>query len=88
VGEGGLIQLGALDEFCNSGSGYQVVVDYMPSESPGEILVDGQPVLLNSSGRTVIVRSSGPAIMTRNLAYMPGAQTVASLNIHVETAMA
>lgn len=86
IRDDGVVELGSLDEFCNSGSGYRVVVDYAPGQDPGQLLVDGREVPLNSSGRTVIAQMSGPSISTRTLAYVPSDQPIAALSIHVETA--
>ena len=82
----GVVELGSLDEFCNAGSGYRVVVDYAPGEDPGQLLVDGREVPLDRSGRTVIAQVSGPSISSRNLAYVPSDRPIAALSIHVETA--
>jgi len=78
------IQLGAIHEFCNAGSGYRVAVEYEPVANAGVLLIDGRPVLLNSSGHAVIQQASGPAIKTSFLAYLPGANPIATLHISIQ----
>jgi hypothetical protein len=77
----GTIDLGAVREFCNSGSGYRVVATYSGSADPGSLIVDGRAVALNASGQTTIAESAGPAILSRQLAYRPGSAPIGSLRI-------
>jgi hypothetical protein len=86
VGPDKKVQLGALHEFCNAGSGYRVVVEYQPGADPGILLVDGRPVFLGSSGSTVIQQAFGPAIKTSLLAYIPGRNPIANLHISIRAA--
>ena len=83
-GANGVEQLGSIDEFCNDGGGYRVVVDYDPGTDPGSLVVDGRQVVLDGSGTAVIAESSGPAINTRTLGYIPGEQPISNLHIRVE----
>jgi hypothetical protein len=79
------MRLGAIHEFCNAGSGYQVVVEYAPTSDPGALLVDGRFIPLDGSGRTVIQQVSGPALETRFLGYFPGHQPISNLHISLQT---
>ena len=80
------VQLGVLHEFCNAGSGYQVVVEYQPTSDAGAILIAGRRVLLDGSGRAVIEQASGPAIKSSLLAYIPGRNPISNLHISIRAA--
>ena len=80
----GVIDLGSVREFCNSGSGYQVVVEYTPTSAPGALILNGNEIALNSSGSTVVAEVAGPAILTRNIAYRPGAQPISSIRVRLQ----
>ncbi|HEX3919744.1 MAG TPA: hypothetical protein VHW60_20590 [Caulobacteraceae bacterium] len=83
-GANGVEQLGSIDEFCNSGAGYQVIVDYDPgASSSGTLVVDGRQVVLDGSGSVVIDQSTGPAISSKSLGYIPGDQPISNLHIRV-----
>lgn len=79
----GVYPLGTVDEFCNSGSGYAVAVEYDGSDEAGQLLVDGRPVALDRSGHTEIDRSAGPASLLRQISYAPGAQPITTLRVYV-----
>lgn len=85
-GANGIEELGNIDEFCNSGRGYRVIVDYDPGTDPGFLVVDGRQVALDGSGTVVIAQSSGPAITKSSLGYIPGEQPISNLHIRVEAA--
>jgi len=80
------MQLGAIHEFCNAGSGYRVIVEYQAGGDPGILLVDGRPIFLDGSGSAVIQQAFGPAIKTSFLAYIPGRNPIASLHISIRAA--
>lgn len=84
MGANGVEELGNIDEFCNSGGGYRVIVDYDPGVDPGSLVIDGRQVALDGSGTAVIDQSSGPAIASRSLGYIPGNQPINNLHIRVE----
>ncbi|HEY1836187.1 MAG: hypothetical protein WBQ17_03340 [Rhizomicrobium sp.] len=84
-GMAGWMHLGAVHEFCNSGSGFQLVVDYLPTSDPGTLVVDGRQVRLDGSGHTVIERHAGPAIETSLLGYIPGRQPISNLHISMQS---
>lgn len=85
VQDDGVINLGFVQEFCNSSRGYRVVVEYAPTASPGAIIVDGQEIELNGSGQMVLAEVSGPAILSRALAYRPGDDPIASLRVRLQS---
>ncbi len=65
------VELGSFSEFCNSASGYQIVIDYDSRRFAGSsLLVDGRRVELPSSGRAVIVDSDVPGRATRSLSLV------------------
>jgi hypothetical protein len=82
-GTDGTEQLGSDNELCNSATGYKVVADYTPTGAAGSLVVDGQQVPLDGSGSVVIAVSDGPAIKSRNIAYVPGDQPVQDINVRV-----
>jgi hypothetical protein len=79
----GTEQLGSDSEMCNSATGYRVIADYSPTSGAGSIVVDGQQVPLDGSGSVVIAVSDGPAVKSRNIAYVPGDQPVTDINVRV-----
>jgi hypothetical protein len=83
----GLMELGTIDEFCNAGSGYQIVVDYDGSSDAGSLIVDGQAIALNASGHTIITSMSGPRIVTQSLAYEPGSHPISAVHIQILTSL-
>jgi hypothetical protein len=80
----GVIDLGSIREFCNSGSGYQVVVEYSATEAPGTLILNGDEIKLEPGGSTVVAEVTGPAILTRNIAYKPGSEPITSLRIRLQ----
>jgi hypothetical protein len=84
---GGSIDLGQINEFCNAPGGYRVVVNYSGSGDLGALVIDGQTVQLDGSGRAVLVNATGPAIHSRHLDYEPGADSITALHVTIETDM-
>ena len=82
--EDGTIDLGAVAEFCNAGTGYRVVAEYNTAADPGTLIVDGHSVALGAGGETVIAEVAGPNILSRQLAYRPGTTTLTALRIRLE----
>jgi hypothetical protein len=80
---GGLIELGSINEFCNSGSGYQVIAEYPAAADPGALVVDGQTVRLDGSGRALLATMNGPRLVTQSLAYLPGTTPIATIHIQL-----
>lgn len=82
----GVIDLGSVREFCNSGTGYQVVVEYTPTPAPGALILNGDEIALDQSGSIVVAQVEGPAIMTRNIAYRPGSQPISAIRVRLQAA--
>ena len=80
----GTIDLGTIREFCNSGTGYQVVVEYSATEAPGTLILNGTEVTLEPSGSTVVAEVTGPADLARDIAYRPGTEPITSLRIRLQ----
>jgi hypothetical protein len=80
----GVIDLGSVREFCNSGTGYQVVVEYSPTNAPGALILNGNEIALDQSGSTVVAEVAGPAVLTRNIAYRPGSQPITSIRFRLQ----
>ena len=78
----GTVQLGALNEFCNSPNGYVVVANYSASLGKATLLVDGKAVPLGADGTTVVTQSHTAAITTHTLA-LQGA-LAGSLSFRIE----
>ncbi len=85
IGSDGAVQLGTLNEFCNAGSGYQIFVDYDGSADAGSLLVDGQPVVRNASGHSVLVSMSGPRAVSQSLSYLPGSHPISAVHIQIQS---
>lgn len=83
IPKGSVVPLGTISEFCNAGSGYQIIAHYTQTSDPGELLVDGVPVPLNGSGESVIVRMNGPRAITQTLNYVPGSTPIDTLSIEL-----
>jgi hypothetical protein len=67
-------RLGALREFCNSPTGYSLVVNYAPGSMRGAVVAVGEErVVLDGSGRAVISQTVGPRIRDREVFAEPGA---------------
>jgi hypothetical protein len=64
---GDQVNLGGLNEFCNSPNGYEVYADYAPGLAKASLLVDGQKVHLSNHGSTRISKSNTAAIANRTL---------------------
>lgn len=65
---GSEIDLGTLQEFCNSPNGYKVYVDHSPELAGATLIVDGTAVPLAENGSTEISTSAGPAGVSRKVA--------------------
>jgi hypothetical protein len=65
---GANVDLGGLNEFCNSPNGYEVYADYAPSLASASLIVDGQKINLSNGGSTRISKSSQAAIATHSVA--------------------
>jgi hypothetical protein len=61
------VNLGGLNEFCNSPNGYEVYADYAPGLAAATLLVDGQKVNLSRDGSTRVSKSNTAAIANRSL---------------------
>jgi hypothetical protein len=81
----GAINLGHIDEFCNSPGAYRVVVDYAGAGDLGTLVVDGREVPLSETGHTVLISSSGPAQEVHQLSYEPGKDQITALHVSVES---
>jgi|WetSurMetagenome_2_1015567.scaffolds.fasta_scaffold635916_2 hypothetical protein len=79
----GQVQLGTLQEFCNSGYGYQVVADYPSTDDPGMLVIDGQRVTLSGSGHAVLAVMDGPRAINQTLAYVPGKSPITAIRIQL-----
>jgi hypothetical protein len=71
------------NEFCNAGMGYTVTASYVAGDDPGQLIVDGRRVSLLASGQTVIASSPGPAIVQRQISYVPGTTPITTLRVSV-----
>ncbi len=65
---GAIVDLGGLDEFCNSPNGYEVYADYAPAMANASIIVDGQKINLSRDGSTRISKSNQAAIANHSVA--------------------
>ena len=77
----GTVQLGALNEFCNSPNGYVVVANYSASLGKATLLVDGKAVPLGADGTTIVTQSDTAAISTHELALQGARQGSLSFRI-------
>ena len=82
---GAIVPLGSDSEFCNAGTGYTVTASYVAGADPGQLIVDGRSVDLSASGQTVIVNSPGPAIVQRQISYVPGTTPITTLRVSVQS---
>jgi len=81
----GTVQLGALQEFCNSANGYRVVADYSPSLANATLLVDGAPVALSATGSSVVSQSDKASVASHQLSLeLPEGTAAASLSFRIE----
>lgn len=64
---GGTVQLGTLNNFCNSPSGYEVVADYSPNLAGASMIIDGKAILLQNDGSTVVSSSDTPSIDSHSI---------------------
>ena len=53
----GRVSLGKMKEFCNSPTGYRVVMEYPELGSPAALFVDGRAIPLGSGGFAVVSQS-------------------------------
>lgn len=80
----GVVDIGTMNEFCNSPNGYEVWADYSESLSEAAIVVDGESIDLSEAGTTRISASSHAGIARRTLALdLPSDATGGSLSIRV-----
>lgn len=69
----GSYRLGALKEYCNAASGYDMIVNYAPGTMQGAVLSLGSDsVVLNGSGSAVVSHALGPRIADREVTVTPG----------------
>jgi hypothetical protein len=64
---GSVVNLGGLNEFCNSPNGYEVYADYAAGLANATLKVDGQKINLSRDGSTRISKSNTAAIATRSI---------------------
>ncbi len=70
---GNAVSLGTFREYCNAPTGYDLVINYAPGSMEGARVIAGNDeIVLNGSGRAVLSRSTGPRIMERMIAAVPG----------------
>ena len=82
----GQVSLGQMSEFCNNAAGYEVWVDYSPTLAGDTLVVDGQNVLLDSSGSARIDTADHPNIATKSLSLdVPQDGVSGSVSIRVVT---
>lgn len=82
--QAGRIDLGTLDEFCNSPAGYQVWAEHSPNLAGAKLVIDGREVPLSDSGVTMVSQSPGAAVHKRTLALeLADGKTTGSLSIRV-----
>lgn len=74
----GPVDLGGMNEFCNSASGYDVFVDFAPEMAGATLLVDGKPVVLAGSGTIRLSGEPGPTALMRSLQLDAGTASLAS----------
>ena len=79
-----VVSLGSDSEFCNASRGYAVVANYAGGRDPGALIVDGHVVPLSVSGHTIIAVQRGPASLTRQISYRPGATPITTLRVSVD----
>lgn len=81
--QNGTADFGAVEQFCNSGSGYVFAVHHSP-EFHGLFIVDGRAVPASETGTTILERSNAPtagAITLRVEKMEPGAAPALSLSM-------
>jgi hypothetical protein len=81
----GVVELGALNEFCNNANGYEVWLDYSPQLSGAVLMVDGRAVRLAGAHSSVrISASSHAAMQSRQLAlHLRGQRPEGSISFRV-----
>lgn len=62
------VDLGGLNEFCNSPNGYEVYADYAPALASATLIIDGKKVNLSRDGSTKISASNKAAITSHSIA--------------------
>lgn len=81
----GTTQLGSLNEFCNDAAGYSVYADYSGSLAGGNLIVDGTPVPLQSSGTSLVSSSDHAAIASHDISLeLPDGVSGGSLSFRIE----
>lgn len=75
-------ELGSLNEFCNSPSGYEVFVENSPELAGSVLYVDGQAVTLTAAP-TRISSSDQPAITSRNIRLANAGGSGGSLSFRI-----
>lgn len=65
--QAGTVNLGTLNEFCNSPNGYRVHADYSAELAAGKLIVDGSEMPLGSNGSSVVSQSDRAAIDSHDL---------------------
>lgn len=86
VPQAGRIDLGTLDEFCNSPGGYEVWAEHSPSLADAKLVVEGREVRLSHSGQTMVSQSLTAAVRKRPLALeLADGQATGSLTIRIRT---
>ncbi|MDE2560656.1 MAG: hypothetical protein KGL48_00280 [Sphingomonadales bacterium] len=84
--DGNTVQLGTLENFCNSPTGYQVIADYSASLAGATMFVDGNAVTLQSDGSTVVTKSDHASIENHSLALdLPAGEAASgSISFRIE----
>jgi hypothetical protein len=62
------VDLGGLNEFCNSANGYEVYADYAPALASATLIINGKKVNLSRDGSTKISQSNKAAIASHSIA--------------------
>lgn len=70
---GQAFELGSFREFCNSPTGYSLLIIYTPGTLRGATIQAGvDRVVLDGSGQTILTRSTQARARTRKLQIIPG----------------
>jgi hypothetical protein len=80
----GIVEVGKLNEFCNSPNGYQVWADYTPSLAEASLVVDGKEVALSDAGSTQLLATTHAGMAQRDLAIkLPSDAVAGSISIRI-----
>jgi hypothetical protein len=81
-----VVELGRIEQVCNSGSGYRVIIAHAAGLSGAQIMIDGAVVPLGAGNETIILDSSGPDERTSNarLTLASGSPSIGSLAFRIE----